>query len=196
MKMSMLSLCLFSAMSASAMTVNSMIDAQKERKCGDDLLCYFSNNEIRAALGEENVWPEEAKQTKQDPFEDEADDLNEATEAVVELVRGAENAPIWGSFISNFRNCAPGCVPANYGTFGSRGRPSCHNTGRAVDVGAIVCGGTTHKAIHGGRFAAFVNCMRTKMKTIYRNGSHVTQGHHDHAHFSNGCVVAGGRNHY
>lgn len=198
MKMSLLSLCLFSAMSASAMTINPMVEAHQNRKCGDDLLCYFSANEIRVALGEQNVWPEEVMQTKRDPFEDEADDRNESTDAVIELVRGGgdQSAPIWSSFISNFRSCAQGCVPANYGTYGTRGRPSCHNTGRAVDVGAIVCGGSTHKAINGGRFAQFVACMRSKMKTLYRNGSHVTQGHHDHAHFSNGCVVAGGRNYY
>jgi hypothetical protein len=31
------------------------------------------------------------------------------------------------------------------------------------------------------------------MTVLYRNGKGITEGHHDHAHFSNGCVLPGGR---
>lgn len=103
----------------------------------------------------------------------------------------SNSAPIWPSFITNFKKCAPGCIPANYGTYGKRGGRSCHPSGRAVDVGAIICKGQTYKAINGGRFSEFVGCMRGQMKTLYRNGKHITLGHRDHAHFSNGCHIKG-----
>jgi hypothetical protein len=114
----------------------------------------------------------------------------------IESADANTKAPIWASFISNFKKCAPGCQPANYATYGKRGKPSCHNTGRAVDVGAIVCGGVTHKAINRGRYEKMVNCMKGKMIVLYRNGKGITTGHHDHAHFSNGCVLKGGKKYY
>jgi hypothetical protein len=94
-------------------------------------------------------------------------------------------------------------LPANLITFGSRrnysptagvGNYTCHAEGRAIDVGAIVCGGKTYRAIDNGRFATFVACMKPKMKTLWHQGRQkgVTRGHYDHAHFSNGCVAADG----
>ena len=105
----------------------------------------------------------------------------------------AHRAPIWNSFIRNFKQCAPGCEPAQYAAFGHRDNLSCHPTGEAIDVGAMICEGRTYRAIDRGRFEEMVTCMRGKMKTLYRNGWHVTKGHHDHAHFSDGCIDRGRR---
>lgn len=100
----------------------------------------------------------------------------------------ASSAPIWGPFMSRFRQCAPGCSPWNYGTWGHRSKPTCHSTGEAIDVGGISCGGKIYAAINRGRFATFVQCMAKKgMRKLYFNGPDVTQGHKDHAHFSFGC---------
>ena len=101
--------------------------------------------------------------------------------------RSAQRAPIWPSFVKNWKQCAPGCQPTEYAAWGRRGGPSCHPTGQAIDVGAMICNGQKYKAINRGRFEVMVNCMRKKMKTLYRNGADVTLGHHDHVHLSNGC---------
>ena len=103
----------------------------------------------------------------------------------------AQRSPIWNSFISNFQQCAPGCVPANYAAYGARSRPSCHTTSEAIDVGAILCDGNRYEASDRGRFEQMVDCMRTKMGTLYRNGADATTGHRNHAHFSNGCAARG-----
>lgn len=195
MKIALLPLCLFFVIQANALT-----DAEIQQRCGDDLRCYFSPEEIKAALGDNPDLEDGALQpSAHDPYEHE----DEAEEVILDYEKensarttGDHGAPIWSSFISNFRSCASGCIPANYSTYGKRGKPSCHNTGRAVDVGAIVCSGKTHRAVSGGRFTQFVGCMKNKMKTIFRNGPHITLGHQDHAHFSNGCTVAGGRPYY
>ena len=168
--------------------------------CKGDLRCYFSDSELSEAFGStQGVKQNEAllEISADDEFQDEVDLADSDFASMIQEASlghqgmPSDRAPIWGSFIANFKSCAPGCVPARFGTYGRRARASCHTSGRAVDVGAIVCGGQAHPAIRGGRFAQFVSCMRGRMKTLYRNGRHVTQGHHDHAHFSNGCQVHG-----
>lgn len=164
--------------------------------CGDDLRCYFSAEELQSAFG--GVTDFELDQMGQfDHFAEEDGGFSESAEDLFQTAgRSNERAPIWASFIKNFRACAPGCAPANYSTYGKRRKPSCHNTGKAVDVGSIACGGREYKAINAGKFKKFVGCMRGKMKTIYQNGRHKTLGHRDHAHFSNGCTLPGGRKYY
>ena len=197
-------------------------------QCGKDVLCYFSQDDVSQALGGnavELVRSGMFNLDEADLYKDEDDSLSEdaaellnvdlrATEfsarARVRKAVGANTntsshtgAPIWGSFINNFKKCAKECVPANLITFGERnnysptagrGNYTCHAEGRAIDVGAIVCGGKTYRAIDNGRFATFVGCMKTKMKTLWHQGRKkgVTRGHYDHAHFSNGCVAADG----
>jgi hypothetical protein len=107
--------------------------------------------------------------------------------------RLAQRSPIWKSFIRNFNRCAPGCEPMQYATYGHRDNLSCHPSGEAIDVHAMVCNGSKYRAIDRGRFEDMVDCMRGKMVTLYRNGWHKTKGHHDHAHFSNGCIDRGRR---
>ena len=107
----------------------------------------------------------------------------------------SEGAPVWNTFMRNLGGCAPGCQPVGHNAYRS-GRGSCHNTGRALDVPSIRCGNRTFRAINGGRFAEIVSCMKRKMIVLYRNGPGVTSGHHDHAHFSLGCSIAGHANYW
>lgn len=187
------------------------IDSLLSNDCEyDDLRCDFTELELRIALGLDAQMDMNLESLKAADFEKDVAQVEPAFDKVedvqVELIgkrkgRGkrsnrtrasslsSHRAPIWGSFMANFKKCAPGCVPANYGTYGKRGNRSCHPSGRAVDVGAIICGGKTHTALAGGKFATFVSCMRGKMKTLYRDGKARTKGHHDHAHFSNGCRI-------
>jgi hypothetical protein len=189
------------------------------RQCGNDVLCYFSKDTVAEALGNnanELVGRGLFNLDEADLYMDE-EILNvdlRATEFSAQARKrkavGANTstsshtgAPIWGSFIHNFKKCAQGCLPANLITFGSRsnysptagvGNYTCHAEGNAIDVGAIVCGGKTYRAVDNGRFATFVACMKPKMKTLWHQGRKkgVTRGHYDHAHFSNGCVAADG----
>lgn len=101
--------------------------------------------------------------------------------------RKSQNAPVWKTFINNFNQCAPGCEPANYASYGHRDHMSCHETGRALDVFEMRCNGQVFKAINNGRFENMVTCMKKKMKVLWHNGRDVTLGHRNHAHFSIGC---------
>ncbi len=115
----------------------------------------------------------------------------------------ASGYPIYASFVAKFRQCASGCFP-HVVSVNRPGAHSCHNGGKAIDVGAIVCGGVKHDAFaeawKPGRFTQFVGCMKRKMKTLFHNDDYSpatkTSGHWDHAHFSNGCVLAGGHRYY
>lgn len=199
---------------ANALNLYPLKEAFTKHCTGEDLTCDFSEEEIRKALdikNEESIDLRflESLNWEGYDFHDEDYDLIEesnstdkdgvypySNDAQVRAYKASlrmphDRAPIWPSFIQNFKKCAPGCIPANYGTYGKRGGRSCHPSGRAVDVGAIICSGQTHKALNGGKFLEFVQCMRGKMKTIYRNGKHITLGHRDHAHFSNGCQSKG-----
>jgi hypothetical protein len=206
--------------------------------CGDNILCYFSDAEVREALG-----PLYNAQGIEDEFKMESAGLSFAAEQLFE-VNGeatAENDvdtavmtdvssrnrtsknkkpkkssgdndapisfkgisprgyPIWASFVGKFRQCAKGCVPYIV-SVNRPGTVSCHNGGKAIDVGGLVCSGKTYMAIKRGRFDTFVGCMKGKMKTLYRQAHKlhlgITQAHYDHAHFSNGCTVSGGRRWY
>jgi hypothetical protein len=100
--------------------------------------------------------------------------------------------PVWPTFARNFEICAPGCQPARMGIHRPEdGRRSCHHSNRAIDVGAMICGGRAYTA-YTSRFGQMVACMRRRMPTIYqqwhkraRYGD--TQAHFDHAHFSIRC---------
>ncbi len=108
--------------------------------------------------------------------------------------RRAQSAPIWAPFTAALGRCAPGCVPVQYSAFGQRPHPTCHTQGRAIDVFGFNCGGHVYMAIDRGRYESIVQCMKTKMKVLYRNHPEqdVTSGHRDHGHFSMGCYVNGG----
>lgn len=106
----------------------------------------------------------------------------------------SQRSPVWKTFAKNFAACAPGCSPVQYNVWRHHDHGSCHSQGAAIDVFGMKCDddGRTHMSINRApRFESMVKCMRSKMPTLHRNGRHVTQGHHDHAHFSIGCF--GGR---
>jgi hypothetical protein len=100
--------------------------------------------------------------------------------------------PIWAPFARSFEACAPGCQPVQIGIHREpNGRRSCHHSARAIDVGAMVCGGRIYRAIDNGRFGQMVSCMRSRLRTLYRQPHRrhlgASQAHYDHAHFSIGC---------
>lgn len=125
--------------------------------------------------------------------------------------RRSQSAPVWNTFINNFKICAPGCVPDDYGTYGSRGNRSCHPSGRAIDIHGMICNGRKYRAIDNQpEFRRMVQCMESApgnrnksqrpvatvrgllpMRTLYQNKSRAvygaTLGHYDHAHFSITC---------
>jgi hypothetical protein len=197
-------------------------------KCGDNLLCYFSKEEIQEALGtspaealakgllsadaSDRFASEDFATVEENSLFASADpDLlgsnagktrtksRGSRKAGGSCSRGTRHAlegyhqsggPIWGAFIAAMKSCKPGCVPKDYNCY----RPessgfSCHNSSRAVDVGAIVCKGRSFFAIDRGPFADLVSCARRKgLKVLYmQKGCDNTVSHHNHGHFSVGC---------
>ncbi len=102
--------------------------------------------------------------------------------------RHFEQFPVWAPFYSKFKKCEPGCEP-RVNNLLRRGDPRCHGVGAAIDIDGIICGNQAHRALNNPRFEKMVNCMRyeQRMLTLWKNGRHITQGHHDHVHFSIGC---------
>lgn len=114
------------------------------RQCGNDVLCYFSREQVSEALGENGV---ELVRTgmfeldQSDLYKEEDGELSELAADTLDIQASATDfsarkksrprhantntsshtsAPIWGSFVANFNKCAPGCLPANLITFGER----------------------------------------------------------------------------
>lgn len=112
----------------------------------------------------------------------------EFTEAM--SLDAAANARIVGPFTAAHNRCAPGCGYVSWGIWGDTShqqRRSCHNSGEAIDIHAITCGGT-HKAL-SARFDQYVDCMRGSLGVIYR-----AKDHYDHAHFQlHGCNMCQGQ---
>lgn len=113
-----------------------------------------------------------------------------------------QRVPVWQPFVRGLAVCAPGCVPFDYAAYSNRGDGglSCHNTGAAMDVHGITCGGITYCALRSysrscnsneNVFANVVACMKRRMpKVLFHEGprsGHPTSDHYDHAHFSIGC---------
>jgi hypothetical protein len=148
---------------------------------------------------------EEADPEGADPYQDYVDsifpnpmwdeDETPSCGVLEYAANSSKGAPVMGPFLRNLKSCAPGCAPVDYNAYRSQSN-SCHNTGRALDVHGIQCGGKTHMAINGGRFAEIVRCMKGKMHVLYRNGPGTTSGHHDHGHFSIGCSIPGHPNYW
>jgi hypothetical protein len=195
--------------------------------CGensDNLLCYFSPQEIQQALGlsatealtrglldpsaAENFAAEDGgdfeyeisarravgrskRPVYKKRYTRSSRGRGGAGRALVGYRSGA-GAPVWGRFIATLKSCKPGCVPVDYNAYRGGGF-SCHNSGRAIDVGGIACGGSTHYALGQGQYASFVSCARRSMKVLYRDGrGDLTTGHYNHGHFSIGCPRPGG----
>lgn len=104
----------------------------------------------------------------------------------------ASNAPILQPFLDAHRSCAPGCSYTSWGIWGDEAhqqRRSCHNSGQAIDIHAITCGGSTYVSM-SSRFTSYVGCMRGHLGVIYNRGR---GDHQDHAHFElHGCNMCAG----
>jgi hypothetical protein len=116
--------------------------------------------------------------------------LPDGSEFKSDLLQSASSsAPILGPFLEAHRSCASGCGYVSWGIWGDEAhqrRRSCHNSGEAIDIHAITCGGT-HKAL-SSRFDEYVDCMRGSLGVIYRSANH-----YNHAHFQlNGCNMCQG----
>ncbi|HEY8280615.1 MAG TPA: hypothetical protein VIH99_13375 [Bdellovibrionota bacterium] len=102
-------------------------------------------------------------------------------ERMVIEARSSRGSPkVLGLFLPTHRSCAPGCSYVSWGIWGDKAhqaRRSCHNSGQAIDIHAITCGGRTYKVL-SPRFDQYVSCMRSRMGAIYRS-----KDHFDHAHF-------------
>lgn len=103
----------------------------------------------------------------------------------------ASDAAILQPFLNAHRRCAPGCGYVSWGIWGDarhQAKRSCHNSGQAIDIHAITCGGT--HAAGGARFNQYVRCMGGSLGVIYGSGDHK-----DHAHFQlHGCNMCAGKN--
>lgn len=100
-----------------------------------------------------------------------------------------ERFPVWDTFYQKFKRCEPTCEP-RVNNLLRPGDPRCHGVGAAIDIDGMHCKGEgSFRALNSPRFEKMVHCMKyeQKMLTLWKNGGHVTQGHHDHAHFSVGC---------
>lgn len=123
----------------------------------------------------------------------QASEIARAAEAggpISTIVQG-RHAPIMRPFTLALRECAPGCTYDSWGVWGDarhQRRRSCHNTGNAIDVPAIRCGGRRYNA-STSRFRNFVGCVRGKhgLYTIFGSGDHK-----QHVHISlRSCEING-----
>lgn len=171
-----------------AMASTNMSTSSSSQNCGDDLMCYFSDQEIEAAYGMPAEQVRRQNWVAPIPDEDSGHHEQEVPADFLDIwPMGPSNAPVYPRFISGFRSCVPGCVPGVYGTYGSRPNFSCHNSGRALDLMNFACGGTRYTA-YTAKYRQLVACMRPKMvKILYGDAAH-----RDHAHFSIGCTHPNG----
>lgn len=97
---------------------------------------------------------------------------------------------ILGMFEPAHKICAPGCGYVSWGIWGDvahQRRASCHNSGDAIDIHAIRCGGTVYSApmqpgVASPRFDQYVSCMASQgLGKVYRTRTK-TMDHYDHAH--------------
>lgn len=126
-----------------------------------------------------------------DPEEDiDADEDGDEDGPVGDEYVIQRSAPIMRSFPGAHARCARGCSYVSWGIWGDkahRARKSCHNSGEAIDIHAIRCGGRTFAA-GSARFNQYVGCMRGSFKVIFGSGRHK-----NHAHIQlRGCRKVGG----
>lgn len=166
---------------------------------------HFASAEVTSGLGNFNnftVQPAVLRMGVSEPYR---------VEAPAEVIRVASRsggsincgtAAICGTFNRRLSKCGCKIGPPRI-TRQKRGGKSCHNTGRAIDVMSIYCGGKKYMGV-SSRYAKWVRCMAPTVKnskrgvrsgggmTVLFQQSHkrkqgVTKAHYDHAHFSIGC---------
>lgn len=88
-------------------------------------------------------------------------------------------AKIEAPFNKHHKTCASGCTYISWGIWGDEAhkkRPSCHNSGEAIDIHAIKCKGKKYGA--GTRkFSSYLKCMKRKFHVIFGNKKHKNHAH-------------------
>ena len=90
-----------------------------------------------------------------------------------------QTGPILNPYLAKHRQCASGCSYVSWGIWGDAAhqrRASCHNSGEAIDIHAITCGGRTYGPTTQ-RFRQYVQCMRGKFYVIFGSGDHANHAH-------------------
>lgn len=88
-------------------------------------------------------------------------------------------APILAPFKKYHKVCSGGCDYISWGIWGDEAhkkRPSCHNSGEAIDIHAVVCAKTTYKA-KTTKFQNYLKCMRKHFGVIHGNAEHKNHAH-------------------
>lgn len=152
--------------------LKSTFTALCEEDSSSDLLngstLYYPNGQIAT----EDINSEEAMW-----FYPDGTTFYNVEDILADLLRKA--APIAGPFAAKHKICASGCGYVSWGIWGDEAhkkRKSCHNSGEAIDVHAITCGGKTYAA-QSKRFTTYVKCMGKYFGTIY-----LKKDHYHHAH--------------
>ena len=107
------------------------------------------------------------------------EDTRRQDDLLEDAISRGGNPAVLSVFTSAHNRCAPGCRFVSWGIWGDprhQAKRSCHNSGQAIDIHAIVCNGKTYPAL-SGRFNEYASCMRGSMGVIYGKGDH-----RDHAH--------------
>lgn len=102
----------------------------------------------------------------------------EMQEFLDSVLRG-KSAKISSPFEAKHKVCASGCGYVSWGIWGDaahKKRKSCHNSGDAIDIHAITCGGKTY-APPTKRFLQYVSCMDKYFGTIHGNKDHKKHVH-------------------
>jgi hypothetical protein len=106
---------------------------------------------------------------------------DESADYVSDMIYGIERkaAKIEAPFKAQHAKCAPGCTYVSWGIWGDEAhkkRRSCHNSGEAIDIHAITCGGKQSAAL-SAKFDKYVACMKGKFKVLYRQKDHFGHAH-------------------
>jgi hypothetical protein len=117
---------------------------------------------------------------KAGPVKKAARDLRAVNVKLTSYAQG-RYSPIMVPFLTALRQCAPGCSYQSWGVWGDarhQRKHSCHNSGSAIDIPGLVCGGRAYRA-GSSRFSQFVGCMKSKrnLYVIFGHGEHT---HHAH----------------
>jgi len=134
---------------------------------------FYPNGEVmvRGFGGSDPVW-----------FYPDARLASETPDELWYILSGAERktAKIEAPFKAQHNVCAKNCKYTSWGIWGDlahQKRKSCHNSGEAIDIHAITCGGVKHSGAKSSKFNSYVTCMRKKFTVLWK-----VKDHFNHAH--------------
>lgn len=88
-------------------------------------------------------------------------------------------APIEAPFKKYHAQCSGGCSYISWGIWGDEAhkkKASCHNSGGAIDIHALMCG-KTKSSVKTAKFQNYLTCMRKHFGVIYGNAAHKNHAH-------------------